>query len=115
MKCVRFQLQISDGRLEARDVIHSVDARAPIPTALEGGDGKGPLWLCILDENKVDSLMESLVLNTVRIYDRIVMIQEEIEDSLYKPTNLVQWRLGKDPEIVEPTAKRERVDSCNIC
>ena len=116
MKCVSFQLQISVGGLKGKDVIHSVDPRAPCPCPLEGGDGNGFLWQCILDSNKVDLLIESFKDNTVRLYSFVHKLEEEVDDNLYKPEHSVVWRMGKEPAIEVPSlTSRERTDSCVIC
>jgi hypothetical protein len=115
MKCVQFQLQISSDQ-KAKEFLQRVDPRAPIPQAVEGGNGNGVLWQCILDSKKVDALVESLETN-VRLYTQFYTIREEIDDSLYLPSNQVVWRLGKDPCIdkIEIVHGKERSDSCVIC
>lgn len=117
MKCVHFQLQISSGGADkARQFLHRVDPRAPVPQPLEGGDGNGGLWHCILDSTKVDSLVESLN-DSVRLYTQLNKIKEDIDSSFYLPTNQVVWQFGKDPTIekVDIVHKKERSDSCVIC
>lgn len=116
MRCVTFQLQISVGGVKGKDVIHSIDKRAPCPCPLEGGDGLGVLWQCILDSNKVDLLIESMKGDTVRLYSFVHKLEQEVEESLYNPENLVVWRMGKEPAIEVPSlTSRERTDSCVIC
>ena len=117
MKCVHFQLQVSGGdREKAKKILQRVDPRAPMPQPLEGGDGNGALWQCILDEEKVDRLVESLS-GDVRLYTQFYKVKNEVDASVYLPSNQVAWRFGKEPTIekVELVDKKERSDSCVIC
>lgn len=98
MKCVYFQLQVSSSE-KLKKILQRVDLRAPIPQALEGGDGNGGLWQCILDENKVDALVECLQIESVLLYTPFQRLN--IESDLYLPLNKVIWRFGKEPTIEE--------------
>lgn len=115
MKCVHFQLQSSNPQ-KVKELLQKVDPRAPLPEALEGGDGKGGLWECILDANKVDMLVESLQENIVYLYTEIYSIKKEVDPALYLPSNRVSWQFGGDPiiEKLEVLDKKERTDSCVI-
>lgn len=116
MKCVHFQLQTS--RAKVKEFLQRVDPRSPMPQPLEGGDGNGCLWECILDAKKVDTLIESLDDN-VRLYTQLHIMKMEVDPSLYLPSNQVSWQFGKDPiiEKVEILHKKDkdRSDSCVIC
>lgn len=118
MKCVHFQLQSSSGGYKVKEFLQRVDPRAPMPQPLEGGDGNGGLWECILDAKKVDALIESLT-DTVRLYTRLYPLSSEVDTDMYLPSNQVVWRFGKDPVIekVEILHKqdKDRSDSCVIC
>ncbi len=98
MKVVSFQLQLRSSKADATQLIHKIDPRAPIPEPLEGGDGKGPLYQCILDKGKEEDLMmywkegrDALV------YTFLYTI--EIEEDLYRPDNYVRWQFGKDTTV----------------
>ncbi len=98
MKVVEFQIQIYNSAIYAQQFIQMVDSEAPIPELLEGGDGKGPLYLCILDIRKLDTLQKYAKEGSgVRVYTNFSPF--EIENTLYSPYNFVRWSLGKHAEI----------------
>lgn len=75
-----------------------IDSQAPIPQALEGGDGNGPLYLCILRQDKVDALKSFCQQNPgFHIYGTLHPML--LEDSLYRPDAYVRWQFGKDPTV----------------
>lgn len=49
MRVAELQIQLK-GRKSAEEIIHEIDPSAPLPSPLEGGNMKGPLYLCILKE-----------------------------------------------------------------
>lgn len=98
MKVVEFQIQITDANVYAQQFIKMVDSEAPIPEPLEGGDGKGPLYMCILDIRKLDMLQKYAKEGSgVRVYTNFYPF--EIEDSLYSSQNFVRWNFGKHVTI----------------
>ena len=98
MKVVEFQLQIQDSSITANDIVHLIDKSAPIPQALEGGDGNGPLYQCILREEKVKEFQEYCEKDTsVVIYTS--MHSFELPDELYKGTYYVEWQFGANPTV----------------
>ncbi len=99
MKVVEFQIQITDANVYAQQFIQMIDCDAPIPEPLEGGDGKGPLYMCILDIRKLDNLQKYATRegSGVRVYTNFFPF--EVEDSLYSPQNYVRWNFGKHATI----------------
>ncbi len=51
MRVAELQIQLKTNEKTAAEIIHSIDPSAPYPQALEGGDGNGALYLCILKED----------------------------------------------------------------
>ena len=98
MKVVDFQLQIQNWPTDTTDILWKIDPQAPIPAALEGGDGKGVLILCVLDANQIDALetycKEHPNLRIYTSYHRF-----ELEESLYSSKNYVCWGFGKNPTV----------------
>jgi hypothetical protein len=56
MHVVAFQIQMKNSSVSAKEFLQQIDSSAPIPHPLEGGDGKGPLYLCLLDVQKLVAL-----------------------------------------------------------
>jgi hypothetical protein len=98
MKVVEFQLQIHDTSITASDILQMIDPSAPFPDPLEGGDGKGPLYQCILREEKVKDFLEYCEKDTtIRIYTSLHPF--ELADDLYQGKFYVHWQFGKDPTV----------------
>ena len=94
MRVANFQLQSSDmNNFPPMRVINIVDPYAPVVQALEGGDGNGPLFECILRDDKVEALQAYCAENpAVRIYTPIQYF--DIDDYKYRPNWFVQWQFG---------------------
>jgi hypothetical protein len=100
MKVLYFQAQTTQPE-KMLDALRKIDPKCPIPQALEGGDGNGGLWQCILDVSKNLSYDNP----DFKIYSRMLYITE-IDDALYRPDYFVQWRFGGDP-TVSPSSHTE--------
>ena len=97
MKAMEFQIQMRRQTLSAKDLLHQIDSAAPIPQALEGGDGKGPLYQCILDVRKL-LLLKGLVEDGFCVlYTRPIPL--EIDETTYRPDWYVQWQKGTSPTV----------------
>jgi hypothetical protein len=90
MRVLQFTIQVKFVLAFADQIIKDIDASAPIPAALEGGDGNGPLYLCVLDVNKLDRLRNYAASNfrIMKLYTRPT--EFELDDSLYSPTSYVE-------------------------
>ena len=99
MDVFSFQLQINmNYQSSAKTFIHSIDSNAPIPQPLEGGNGNGPLYQCILDAKKKDILIQMCEQSQAnKIYTSLHPIQ--IEKSKYRPDYFVHWQFGKDTTV----------------
>lgn len=93
MKFVEFQIQLKQQKPTAREILQSIDPSVPIPQSLEGGNGNGVLYQCILDASKVSLLDRNI------LYTDIYSI--DLEKELYRPDYYVQWRFGKPPTVTE--------------
>lgn len=96
---VSFHLQLKTTTYTARQVLHHVDPLAPIPQVLEGGDGNGPLYLCVLREKKVDALQAFCESNqkdlTISSEYRVFLLAKE----LYTSDSSVEWKMGTSPTV----------------
>ena len=102
MKVVRFQALLTGDYNRIKEHIQSIDNRAPIPQALEGGDMHGPLFQCILDADKLDNLNEYCLKNpNFSVYTRFYTF--EIDETKYRPDYFVHWRFGDNP-ITSPSS-----------
>jgi hypothetical protein len=101
MRVANFQLQTSDlHNLGPLKIIQLIDAHAPIPQPLEGGDGNGPLFECILRDDKVEALQKFCDENpSVRIYTSIEYY--DMNDYYYRPNWHVQWQFGGQTTVTE--------------
>ncbi len=106
IRLVNFQLQIQ-GEASAKDFIQMIDSNAPIPQPLEGGDGNGSLYECMLDSNYRDILLDECnKTKTIRIYGldkpftRSFEIMEFNRD-VYRGDYYVQWEFGRKSSIVQ--------------
>lgn len=100
MKVLYFQAQTTQPE-KMLEALRKIDPNCPIPQALEGGDGNGGLWQCILDIIKNQSLLSYVSDINARftIYDTFIETTE-IDDALYRPDFLVQWRFGEPPTLL---------------
>lgn len=101
MQAYSFQIQIAPSEDPYNKVItflKHVDSSSPLPQALEGGDGNGCLYECVIELSKKDSLLSYLKdYPDVKIYTSFYKIT--IDPELYKPTSFVHWNFGKDTSI----------------
>jgi hypothetical protein len=95
MKVVEFKLLIQSWPKITTDVLQTVDDQAPSPQALEGGDGKGIIVLCILNAEKVDAL-HAFCKDHPDIVLSSGFRESELEDSLYRPKNNVFSQGGRN-------------------
>ncbi len=51
MRVAELQIQLKAFDKRAEELIHAIDPSAPLPSPLEGGNGQGPVYLCILQED----------------------------------------------------------------
>lgn len=93
-----FQMQVRNTELSAQRIVQGIDARAPVPQALEGGNGKGPLYDCVLDVNKMDQL-ESFLKDTKAGVVYSALRRMELLEQYYRPDFYVNWQFGKDPIV----------------
>jgi hypothetical protein len=91
MQFVEFQIQLKKQKPTARDILQSIDPSAPIPQSLEGGNGNGVLYQCILDASKVSLLDKNIMYTDIYSID--------LDKDLYRPDYYVQWRFGKHPTV----------------
>ena len=98
MKVVEFQVQIQDLSITANDIIQMIDNSAPFPQPLEGGNGNGPLYQCILCQDKLKEFQDYCEKDTsVVIYTSIHSF--ELPDELYKGHYYVRWQFGANPTV----------------
>lgn len=93
MKVVDFQFQLKKFEQDIIDYIHAVDPKAPRPEALEGGNGKGPLYQCILTFEKYIELVQycdATGIGKIYTYPK----EFELAEDLYRPDYYVHWCLG---------------------
>jgi hypothetical protein len=97
LKAMEVQIQLRTMSLSAKDLLHQIDSAAPIPRALDI-DGKGPLYLCVLDVRKL-LLLKGLVEDG---FCSLVTkpIPLEIDETMYRPDWYVHWNLGGSPSII---------------
>jgi hypothetical protein len=91
MKVVYFQAQTRE-----RDItpfLRAIDPNCPIPQSLEGGNGNGGVWQCMMDIDKKDEL---LICTNFRIASTF-LYTTDVQDELYRPDCYVQWRFGEAP------------------
>jgi hypothetical protein len=50
MRVAELQIQLKRSDKSAAEIVREIDPSAPMPSPLEGGDMRGPLYLCILKE-----------------------------------------------------------------
>lgn len=102
MKTAYLQIQLqSVSKEEFMSVLRSIDANAPAPQALEGGDGNGILYLCILDETHLREFISH-----PKIFCYTEPRPTVVDDALYRPDYYVKWRFGEAPTVsaVDPWA-----------
>jgi hypothetical protein len=99
IRILDFQLQLKTSNYTAKELIHQVDPSAPIPQAVEGGDMNGPLYQCLLREEKQDALLTLCEAQSqhVKLYSKSVVF--DLEKSLYRPDWYVHWQLGTPPTV----------------
>lgn len=96
LACVTPQLR----ELQLYNIIHSIDKQAPIPQSLEGGDGNGPLYLCVLDVEKIDELYKYCNENNhLIIYS--TPHHFHLDETLYCSDYYVEWYFGSHPNVIK--------------
>ena len=93
MKVVYFQAQTKER--DITPMIREIDPNCPIPQSLEGGDGNGGLWQCMIDIDKKDALLNCTNFRIVSTF----LYTTEVDDMLYRPDYCVEWRWGEAPII----------------
>lgn len=110
---LRFQLQIQTyvngayvyiNRNSANEFIKRIDPNSPIPQPLEGGNGLGPLYECILDEAKKDQLLQACNQDTHTIMNSPLYLisgyyRIQLEKSNYRPDYYVHWQFFSDTTV----------------
>jgi hypothetical protein len=95
---VSFQFQSQRSKEDTFAFLQSLDANMPIPQVLEGGDGNGSLYQCILDDFKKKYLFTACDEHTdIRIYGRMTILL--LERSAYRADWYVHWSVGSDPTV----------------
>lgn len=95
MKVLSFQIQLKTSLKSANEIVKEIDEDAPIPQALEGGDGQGPLFESMIDAAKELSMYSYFTKSKYAIiYTRPRLI--EVDEGLYNPDSYVHWQFGKD-------------------
>ena len=102
MKVCFFQLQILSefysGPADATNFLRSVDPNCPVPQALEGGNGRGPLYQCILDAEKKEKLLKAIERSS-----QLLIVgsfgRGEVDRGLYRPDCYAHWNFGADPSL----------------
>jgi hypothetical protein len=73
MKVCYFQLQIASeyysNPRDAETFLRDIDPACPLPQPLEGGNARGPLFQCILDDSKREALKQALENHVVPLYN----------------------------------------------
>lgn len=95
MNCVEFQVQVRDGS-DIYTVMKEVDPQAPIAQPLEGGNGQGPLYQCILQESKVEEMKRRCDETSLYLH---MMSKLQIDKSLYRPDYYVKWQFAAKPTV----------------
>jgi hypothetical protein len=93
---VYFQLQVK-GPFTAQECIWKIDSDAPVPSPLEGGDGNGPLYLCIFDAKLVPLLYAAKYQLIFKVYTQPT--QFWMKEIYYKNTYHVRWRIQGIPGV----------------
>ena len=98
MKVVYFQAQTQER--DITPMIREIDPNCPIPQSLEGGDGNGGLWQCMIAFNKVEILYDLFAHKKpkFKLYS-MIFDTTEVDDELYRPDCYVQWRFGEPPTV----------------
>jgi len=107
LRVVEFQLQLKTSRSTAKEILQTIDSSAPIPQALEGGDLQGPLYQCLVREEKIHSLQaycESTNLCTMYTDPHIISLSR----ALYRSDYFVSWNLGGSPTVSSQPEKIRR-------
>ena len=89
MRVVYFQAQTTE--CDITPMMREIDPNCPIPQSLEGGDGNGCLWECVIDERKKEAVENR--------FPNVYLFTTEVDDDLYRPEYFVQWRFGEPPSI----------------
>lgn len=100
MKVAEFQIQLQSGQQTAQEILQTFDPNAPIPQALEGGNGNGPLYQCVLNATDVNFLRKFCDENPDVIFYTEPHVFE-LADSLYRPDFYVHWQMGASPTVSE--------------
>ena len=98
MKVVYFQAQTQER--DITPMLREIDPNCPIPQALEGGDGNGGLWQCMIAFNKVEILYDLFAHKKpkFKLYS-MIFDTTEVDDELYKPEHFVRWRWAEPPTV----------------
>ena len=97
MNVVEFQIQMKHSGVTAKEFLHEIDPAAPIPQAVEGGDGKGPLYQCVLDAQKLVPLKTLVEERGFFLYRRPLVMK--LEETHYRRDWYVQWTMGEPPRV----------------
>jgi hypothetical protein len=107
MKVYEFNLQLARNvisqltELELINILHSIDKNTPIPQALEGGNGNGPLYLCVLDIEKMEELRKYCKENSHLILYTTYPSMFDLDETKYHSDYHVEWEFAKNPSVVK--------------
>lgn len=106
---IYFQLQVASefhDQVDPTKFLRDIDPRCPIVQALEGGNGKGPLYQCILDKTKRAEMLEKtkdnkmIYINGRKFEEYQLGIHDgEVHVDDYRPDYYVHWNFGDDPSL----------------
>jgi hypothetical protein len=83
MRVVSFQIQMKNSAVSAKEFLQHIDPSAPIPYPLEGGDRNGPLYLCLLDVQKLVALKICVEERGFLFYTQPIPMK--LEEAHYRP------------------------------
>jgi len=93
MRVAELQIQLKTSEKTAEELIHEIDPQAPLPSPLEGGNGQGPLYLCILNEDLLKFLekFKKQHSESFLVYSGPYMF--DMEAKHYSPEWMCQWSM----------------------
>lgn len=100
MEVVYFILQ-THGQYEINSFLRQIDPQAPCAEPLEGGDGNGPLYLCMIDA-QLQKIVEEVCgkIDHTHVYAKADAFRKiNVDPKRYSPEYHVQWNLGADPSL----------------
>lgn len=91
-----FQIQLQTiSKDDCMDILHTIDPNTPILQDLEGGNMKGPLYLCVLATEHVAHFIRNPAIVCLTEPRQIV-----IDETLYRSHMFVEWHTDSPPSLV---------------